>query len=614
MSTVASNRISVGQQIRMNLLKGIVKRVAAHFVHFMFAILVVGCTFNGTLDETASVTAVVTVTEPVATRAQSIVGEALVDSAEIELSGTPPTVTALVIARGSLPDSCTRISGVQQQMVGNAFNIKIATATEGEACTQALVEFEERIPIDVSNLEPGTYSVSVNGTIQSFMLPDEVPPTAEPTDMPEPTLEPAVVDSAEMGTVSGQVFHDLCAIAGGDGGETAIPSEGCIQRADGSLSANGILNEAEPPLAGIEVSLGMGNCDAAADVLTATTDEAGQFSFADVPGGAHCLYIEAAIEPNASQLIPGRWTTLTDDGRRPIIVNGDTVVDPIGWDYQFLPVPTAQQTTDPSRAACIDLFAFDGDVTIQDDAPFEPGAAVVKIWRLINTGSCNWNSGYSLTFLRGDQMGAPLSVPINRIVEPGGVIDVRVDMVAPEALGTYRGDWIMRSDFDQIFGVGGDVERPIWLQIKVVEPDTVGGISGTIWHDSCDQSIYTYGDPSLPEGCLQNANGTIRGNGIYERETESPIGGVTLLLGNGACGESVQFRYYISNDDGTYEFPNLQEGTYCVFIEVLDPVNYPVLIPGNFTVPQPGRSGVTVTLAPNAEVENIDFAWDYLED
>ena len=599
------------------MLTGIFRIFAFRCVYLVFIIMIIGCTNSDLENETAaatSVTAIATVGEDEPVSNQPVIGEALVDSAEIQLDSATPPLTALVVARGTLPDGCTRISGVRQQMIGNAVNITITTISEGDVCTQALVEFEERIPVDLSDLAPGTYSVSVNGTIQSFELADNVtPPTVEPTDVPEPTPAPTL-DSAESGTITGLVFHDLCAIAGGEGGAPAVPSDGCMQRDDGSLSANGVFNNEEPPLAGVQVSLGEGNCDAPTNVQIAITDDAGQFSFADVPGGYNCLYVEAATEPNASQLIPGRWTTLSDDGKREIIVDGDAAVDPIGWDYQFLPVPTVQQTTDPNRAACIDLFAFDGDVTIQDDAPFEPGEPVVKIWRLINTGSCNWNNGYSLTFLRGDQMGAPASVPIDRVVEPGGVIDVRVDMVAPNEMGTYRGDWIMRSDFDQIFGVGGNVEEPIWLQIKVVEPDTVGGITGVIWSDSCDQSAYTFGDPTLPEGCLQNANGTIRGDGVYDREKEAPIGNVTILLGNGACGESEQFRYYISNDDGTYAFPNLLEGTYCVFIEVLDPVNYPVLIPGNFTVPQPGRSGITVTLAPNAEFENINFAWDFLED
>lgn len=582
------------------------------FVAFFFFS---GCTQPDPISTPEETNTSIPATAPSITTEPEI-GLAAIDSAETLIRESFPIQVALLV-RGDLPDGCTILDQRSQTRNGNAFSIELTTRRDPNArCTEALVPFEEQFELDVLDLKAGTYTININGIVQTFVLTNDntiSPPTTSlptVTPVPSPTIE-----NIRLFSISGSIFHDLCAVAeAADADGEEIISAGCVEATDGGFSANGIYESNEPPLIGIKVNLSEGFCPAKGNIISAETDEHGQFIFNNIAAGNYCLFVVTSDEPNASSLIPGSWTTPALDGNLDLTISDDTITDPFGWDYQFLPNPTPNQNNGQVRPACIDLFAFDGDVTIPDNAPFEPGSPVIKTWKLINTGSCTWNEDYGLIYLRGDQMDAPEFVPMPHNVAPGETIDITIEMVAPLQFGTYRGDWMMRSDFDQLFGVGGDNEQPIWLQIEVVEADTVGLISGLIWSDACDQSAYTFGDPTLPTGCLQNANGTIRGDGRYDSAAEQPLAGITINIGNGKCGETEFIRSQVSAEDGTYAFPNLLAGTYCVYIEILTDANYSHLIPGNFTVPQPGISGSTVTLESNAEFDSINFAWDALEE
>jgi hypothetical protein len=134
------------------------------------------------------------------------------------------------------------------------------------------------------------------------------------------------------------------------------------------------------------------------------------------------------------------------------------------------PTPTvALLTTTPggSQSSC-DLAKFDQDVTYPDNSDVAPGATFVKTWRLQNAGTCTWTPDYSLVFAGGDALGAPASLPLTSgPVAPGDKIDVSVTLKAPDAGGSYRGEWKLRNASNQVFGVGSDGSKPFWVQISV---------------------------------------------------------------------------------------------------------------------------------------------------
>ncbi len=95
---------------------------------------------------------------------------ALVDGLGVRIEESLP-VRVSVILRGSVPDGCTRISEVDLQRDGNAFEIDLRTERDADAvCTQALQRFEETVLLDAEGLDPGNYVVRAGPLKASFEL------------------------------------------------------------------------------------------------------------------------------------------------------------------------------------------------------------------------------------------------------------------------------------------------------------------------------------------------------------------------------------------------------------------------------------------------------------
>jgi hypothetical protein len=97
----------------------------------------------------------------------------------------------------------------------------------------------------------------------------------------------------------------------------------------------------------------------------------------------------------------------------------------------------------------------------------EAGEAFTKKWSLINAGTCDWTPKYAAAWFSGEMMGAPSSVPIGVLVQPGSSVVISVDMVAPLEPGTYRSNWKLQNDSGVLFGIGPNGDSPFWVQIIV---------------------------------------------------------------------------------------------------------------------------------------------------
>lgn len=114
-------------------------------------------------------------TTPSDAPAAEIPGEnlALVDTIEIRILKSDP-VQVEVVARGNLPDGCTQLVDAEITLDGPAFHVTLPTQRPADAiCTQALVPFEQVIPLDVADAAPGEYTVDVNGVTEAFELRNE---------------------------------------------------------------------------------------------------------------------------------------------------------------------------------------------------------------------------------------------------------------------------------------------------------------------------------------------------------------------------------------------------------------------------------------------------------
>ncbi|RME82832.1 MAG: hypothetical protein D6775_09800 [Caldilineae bacterium] len=138
-------------------------------------------------------------------------------------------------------------------------------------------------------------------------------------------------------SISGVVWHDLCA---GNGEGELVPTTappGCVPAADGGYIANGIFEEGEPLIFGMEVSLGRGPCPSTG-LATTIAEAGGRYTFDDLEPGTYCVSIDPDSAHNRPIFIPGAWSTPPGGAQTVTLNAGDRLMDVnFGWDYQFAP-------------------------------------------------------------------------------------------------------------------------------------------------------------------------------------------------------------------------------------------------------------------------------------
>ena len=91
------------------------------------------------------------------------------ESVELRLMETfPLQMEALVI--GYLSDGCVILDDISTNQSNAIFEIVVETHREGDLCTQALVPFEEIVPINIIGLNAGTYTLMANQIEIDFIL------------------------------------------------------------------------------------------------------------------------------------------------------------------------------------------------------------------------------------------------------------------------------------------------------------------------------------------------------------------------------------------------------------------------------------------------------------
>ncbi len=133
------------------------------------------------------------------------------------------------------------------------------------------------------------------------------------------------------GAIRGVVWDDRCEPVAGSVGE------GCIPLQDGSSVANGVLDESEDLLSGIQVRLFSGSCPPEGTPLeTSLTDSRGAYAFSELDPGSYCVTIDEAASQNAAVLLPGMWSYPEVDIATITITVGEgetrSGVD-FGWDF-----------------------------------------------------------------------------------------------------------------------------------------------------------------------------------------------------------------------------------------------------------------------------------------
>lgn len=125
--------------------------------------------------------------------------------------------------------------------------------------------------------------------------------------------------------------------------------------------------------------------------------------------------------------------------------------------------PTEAIPTNP--ADCTNSARFVADVTVTDGSDVPAGSRFTKTWRIQNTGTCTWWSGYTLTHYSKERMGAPDAVPL-KLTRPNETTDISVELVAPQALGKREGYFVIKNPAGLIMAI--DKDSRLWVIINVV--------------------------------------------------------------------------------------------------------------------------------------------------
>ena len=149
--------------------------------------------------------------------------------------------------------------------------------------------------------------------------------------------------------------------------------------------------------------------------------------------------------------------------------------------------------------ACTPGMSFVDDKTVPDDTHFAPGASFEKVWRLANSGDCDWTPNYAFAYVGGENLASVSSFLFNTVVSPGLAVDFSLEMRAPEQIGTHTSYWRLVDEASQQFG------PTFYVRIVVDDGDSKEGTflvperPNVVWLWSAPNGGHEEGD-GLPAG------------------------------------------------------------------------------------------------------------------
>jgi hypothetical protein len=176
-----------------------------------------------------------------------------------------------------------------------------------------------------------------------------------------------------------------------------------------------------------------------------------------------------------------------------------------------VPLPTVDLTSAAPVKACV--FSFSAvDVNYEDGSLVVIGTPFVKTWRLTNNGTCTWTPDYELFFDSGVQMGGPGSKALNVTVAPGSQIDISLDLVLSDPIGTQIGYWVLKDTE----GVNGGT---VWINVHAMHLQPYPEIP--------DWKSLKLGDSGVEVKALQRLlkfyNQTVTVDGTFGNQTRAAV-------------------------------------------------------------------------------------------
>jgi hypothetical protein len=136
--------------------------------------------------------------------------------------------------------------------------------------------------------------------------------------------------------------------------------------------------------------------------------------------------------------------------------------------------PATVVTPSPTVQKCEDA-AFVSDVTIPDGTQMAVNQHFTKTWRVQNTGTCTWITGFYLAFSYGEPMGGQTKVPLASAVAVGQTVDISVSLTVPDKTGKLTGAWAIFDDKGVNFGP----VLTVVINVGVASPTPTGSLTAT---------------------------------------------------------------------------------------------------------------------------------------
>jgi murein DD-endopeptidase MepM/ murein hydrolase activator NlpD len=198
--------------------------------------------------------------------------------------------------------------------------------------------------------------------------------------------------------------------------------------------------------------------------------------------------------------------------------------------------------------------AFISDITLPDGSTLSPGQSTTKTWRIKNTGTSTWGSGYTWVYVSGDQLGAPGSVAVPT-TSPSNTADISVNVTAPTTPGTYTGYWRMKNPQGVFFG---DTVR-----VTISVPGTPSSTATINVISTNYPSVVTPGQQFQPQITVQPIGiQLLQSRGDMLRNTDGNLYGAyqhVAVVGTVNSGQNYTFTFYPANpitapsSEGTYQ-------------------------------------------------------------
>ena len=122
------------------------------------------------------------------------------------------------------------------------------------------------------------------------------------------------------------------------------------------------------------------------------------------------------------------------------------------------PIPTGPVPS--PTPACSDNLTFLADLTVPDGTVVSAGETIDKRWQVQNSGSCNWDSRYTIILVTGSEMGSASPQALYPALA-GSEATVRILFTAPTDPGIYRSAWQAVGPDGSAFG------DPFFIEVSV---------------------------------------------------------------------------------------------------------------------------------------------------